>query len=72
MQVIDLNGDGKDDLLLDGRIVYQCAPASAGGPGVFTQFEAIETAGVAIATDVTGNSKPDLLIASSDLKVRVQ
>ena len=47
MQVIQLSGDGKDDLLLDGRIVYPCAAAMPGGP--------------ALAIDVTGDAKPDLL-----------
>lgn len=71
MQVIDMNGDGKDDLVVAGRIVYQCAPAVAGDPGVFSQFDAID--GPAVAADVTGDGKPDLLrIAGGELRVRVQ
>lgn len=73
VQVIDLNGDGKDDLVLDNRIVYQCAAATAGGPGVFTQFEAIDAGGPSLVADVTGDGKPDLLrLAGTELKVRVQ
>jgi hypothetical protein len=29
MQVIDVNGDGKDELVLANRIVDPCAPAAA-------------------------------------------
>lgn len=73
MQVIDLNGDGKDDLVLANRIVYQCAPARAGEPGVFTQVEEIGSGGVVLAADVTGDGKPDLLrLVGNELKVRVQ
>lgn len=72
MQVIDLNGDGKDDLLLATRIVYQCAPATPGGPGVFSQFEAIEGGGPWLAIDVNADGKPDLLrVAGTDLRVRL-
>jgi hypothetical protein len=72
MQVIDLNGDGKDDLVLATRIVYQCAPAMAGGPGAFTQFEDIGSGGPVLVVDVTGDTKPDLLrIVGTELKVRV-
>jgi hypothetical protein len=73
VQVIDVNGDLKDDLVLANRIVYQCAPAAAGGPGVFSQFEDIDATGPALMVDVTGDGKPDLLrIAGAELKVRVQ
>jgi hypothetical protein len=73
MQVIDLNGDSRDDLLLASRIVYQCPPATPGGPGVFSQFDAIDAGGPALAVDVTGDGKPDLLrIVGTDLRVRVQ
>jgi hypothetical protein len=73
VQVIDLNGDGKDDLVLDNRIVYQCAAATSGGPGVFTQFEGIDAGGPSLVVDVTGDGKPDLLrLAGAELKVRVQ
>jgi hypothetical protein len=73
MQVIDVNGDGKDDLVLAGRIVYQCAPATPGGPGVFTQFEPIDASGPALMVDVTGDGKPDLIrVDGTELKVRVQ
>jgi hypothetical protein len=73
VQVIDVNGDGKDDLVLDTRIVYQCAPATPGGPGVFTQFEEIDARGPSLMADVTGDGKPDLLrLDGGELKVRVQ
>ena len=71
MQVIDVNGDGKDDLVLAGLIVYQCAPAMAGGPGLFTQFETID--GPAVAVDITGDNRLDLLrLVGGELRVRVQ
>lgn len=73
MQVIDVNSDGKDDLVLAERIVYQCAPAAAGGPGVFTQFEPIDASGPALMVDVTADGKPDLVrVDGTALKVRVQ
>jgi len=73
VQVIDVNSDGKDDLVLANRIVYQCAPAAAGGPGVFSQFEDLDATGPALMADITGDGKPDLLrIAGTELKVRVQ
>lgn len=73
MQVIDLNGDGKDDLVLATRIVYQCAPVRAGEPGAFTQVDPIDASTVVLAADVTADGKPDLLrLIGNELKVRVQ
>jgi hypothetical protein len=73
MQVIDLNMDGRVDLLLPNRIVYQCPPTTTGGPGVFTQFDTIDASGIALAVDVNNDMKPDLLrIVGTQLKVRLQ
>jgi hypothetical protein len=73
IQVIDVNGDGKADLVLPNRLVYQCAPATTGGPGVFSQFDPLEGGGPALFADVTGDGKPDLLrIVGTELRVRVQ
>lgn len=73
IQVIDVNRDGKDDLVLASRIVYQCAPAAPGEPGVFSQFELIDAGGPALMVDVTGDGKPDLLrLDGAELRVQVQ
>jgi hypothetical protein len=73
MQVVDVNGDGREDLLLGTRIVYQCAPAAAGDPGVFTQVDPLAGGATVLAADVTADGKPDLLrLVGNELKVRVQ
>ena len=73
IQVIDVNKDGKDDLVLANRIVYQCAPATSGGPGVFSQFDPIEGGAPALFVDINNDGKPDLLrIVGTELRVRVQ
>lgn len=73
IQVIDVNKDGKDDLVLANRIVYQCAPATSGGPGVFSQFEPLEGGAPALFADINNDGKPDLLrIVGTELRVRVQ
>jgi hypothetical protein len=67
----DINEDGRDDLVLADAAVLQCAPATAGGAGVFTQVEAIAAAQPAALRDVTGDGKPDLVrIDGNTVKVR--
>ena len=41
MLVADINNDGRDDLILANTAILQCAPATSGGPGIFTQVETI-------------------------------
>jgi hypothetical protein len=72
MHVVDLNDDGRDDIVLANAAILQCAPAAAGMPGVFTQVEAINATNAQFI-DVTGNGKPDLVrLDGTSVKVRVR
>ena len=71
--VADVNDDGRDDLVLAAVAVLQCAPATAGGVGVFTQVEALAAAQPAAFRDVTADGKPDLIrITGNTLEVRAR
>lgn len=73
MLVADINNDGRDDLILDNAAILQCAPATSGGPGIFTQVEAINASAPAKFIDVNGDSRPDLVrLDGTDVKVRLQ
>jgi hypothetical protein len=73
MHVLDLNDDGLHDLVLPNAVILQCAPPSAGAPGVFTQVESISAAPPSRFDDITANGKPDLIrIDGTQLKVRVR
>jgi hypothetical protein len=72
MLVGDVNGDGRDDIITATAAILQCAPASVGGPGVFTQVEQLTAAKPAQLVDVTGDDKADLVrIDGTSVKVRV-
>lgn len=69
LQVLDVNGDGTDDIVTPTHVVLQCP----GGGAKFTQVEAIDAAQPALLVDVNKNGKPDLLRVEGDtLKVRLQ
>jgi len=69
--VADVNGDGRDDLVVPTGIVLQCAPVS--GVGVFTQLEALDAGGPLVVRDLTGNGKLDLVrLDGTNIRVRVQ
>jgi hypothetical protein len=73
MLVADINNDGRDDLVLENAAILQCAPATSGGPGIFTQVEAITAPAPAKFVDVSGDSRPDLVrLEGTDVKVRLQ
>jgi hypothetical protein len=73
MLVADINNDGRDDLILSNVAILQCAPATSGGPGIFTQVETINAAAPAKLVDISGDGKPDLVrIEGTNVKVRLQ
>lgn len=73
MQVLDVNGDGTDDVVVDNRIILQCAGTSPGEVGKFTQVEGVFSGGPSVLIDVNKNGKPDLLrLEGTTLKVRLQ
>ena len=57
LQVLDVNGDGTDDIVTPTRIVLQCP----GGNATFTQVEGFNSTQPSLFRDVNGNGKPDLL-----------
>ncbi|MBX3154998.1 MAG: VCBS repeat-containing protein [Deltaproteobacteria bacterium] len=69
LQVLDVNGDGTDDIITPTRIVLQCP----GAPATFTQVEGFNAKQPSLFADVNGNGKPDLLrLEGGTLKVRLQ
>lgn len=73
IQVLDINGDDRDDLVLPTGIVYQCTPATPGGSGIVTQFEALDMSGPALVVDITADGKPDLIrVTGTTLRVQIQ
>ncbi len=73
MLVGDANDDGRDDIITPTAAILQCAPAVAGGAGVFTQVEPLSAGGPAKLVDVNGDTKPDLVrIDGTNIKVRLR
>jgi hypothetical protein len=71
LQVIDANGDGRDDVLTPTSLVLQCPSPVA--PGMLTQVEAITATPPAALVDVNKDGKPDLVrLEGTQLKVRLQ
>ena len=71
--VADVNQDGRDDLIAPTAAILQCAPAVAGGAGVFTQVEPLTAPQPAKFIDVNGDDKPDLVwLDGTSVKVRLQ
>jgi hypothetical protein len=71
LQVIDVNGDGRPDVLTPTHLVLQCPPPAAFG--TFGDIIAINATAPAALVDLNKDGKPDLLrVEGTALKVRLQ
>ncbi|MGN6105785.1 MAG: FG-GAP repeat domain-containing protein [Kofleriaceae bacterium] len=69
VRVVDVNGDGADDLVMADRVALQCPSAR----GTFSQIEPLSFAQPAVLVDVTEDGKLDLLrIEGNQLVVQIQ
>jgi hypothetical protein len=68
MKVLDVNGDGTDDIVLGNGVLLQCPTTH-----VFTQFTPLTITSPYELVDLTKDGKPDLVrVDGSTLKVRIQ
>jgi len=67
LQVVDVDGDGRDDLVVDAGIVRQSSP------GGFAPLAPCATTSATLFRDLDGNGKPEMLrIVDGQLEVRIQ